>query len=384
MAKSKPIDRGKRKKRKTKAHKTEYEKRSPEDLLFEAYTLQQESQLESALPLAQRALVKINSSQTDRKAQLPALLLLAQIFLDLGASDEAYRQYLAAIEIDSNGENVGAEPFLWLAQLCEEGGQESISWFEKGLTILREEIVKLEATALARDDLVEVLSEKKQKMVDSLCGMAEVYMTDLSLEPTAESKCEAFVTEALLLNPDSSTALQTLANVRISQLRYDEARSALQRSMASWCDAPSELNNLPEFSSRISLSRLLMEVEMEGEALAVLERLVQEEDQSVEAWYLGGWCQYLQSQKGIDVKSAATEWLRNSLRLYEMQDYEDIRLREHAKELVRGLGLDPGEDGSDGSDGDEWEDDVDVDDDYDDIEVEEAGNVMPASMSNIS
>lgn len=180
MAKSKPTDRGKRKKRKANPHKTEYEKRSPEDLLLEAYSLQQESQLESALPLAQRALVKLTSSQNDRRAQLPALLLLAQLFLDLGAPDEAYRQYLAATKIDPNGENVGVEPFLWLAQLCEEGGHQSISWFERGLAILREETAKLEAAALVGEDLREVLVEKKQKTVDSLCGMAEVYMTDLS------------------------------------------------------------------------------------------------------------------------------------------------------------------------------------------------------------
>lgn len=216
-------------------------------------------------------------------------------------------------------------------------------------------------------------------VVSASCGTWTSSLPITSLESAAESKCEAFVTEALLLIPDSSTALQTLANVRISQLRYDEAKSALQKSMSSWCDSPSDLSHLPDFSSRISLSRLLMEVEMEGEALAVLERLVQEEDQSVEAWYLGGWCQYLQSQKGMDVRAAATDWLKNSLRLYEVQGYEDTRLRDHAEELVHGLGLGLSEDASDG---DEWEDDVDVGDDTADIEVEEAGNARPASMSS--
>lgn len=99
---------------------------------------------------------------------------------------------------------------------------------------------------------------------------------------------------------------------------------------------------------------------MEEEALEVVERLVNEDDQSVEAWYLGGWCLYLLGQKqtaredAMDDETDKTaekvaetvrrssllssrEWLRQSLRVYEILDYEDERLRDHAVELVRAL-----------------------------------------------
>lgn len=96
-----------------------------------------------------------------------------------------------------------------------------------------------------------------------------------------------------------------------------------------------------------------MEVEMEGKAVPVLERLVTEDDESVEAWYLGGWCHYLQAEKGADSKETSREWLRNALRLFRQQEYEDDKLKEHAQELVANL---DGELGGPVADDDEWED----------------------------
>ena len=119
---------------------------------------------------------------------------------------------------------------------------------------------------------------------------------------------------------------------------------------------------------------------MEEDALEVLERLVGEDDSSVEAWYLGGWCLFLMSQKrerdgsseartGEDknddrraLQVSSREWLQNGLKLYEMLDYEDDRLRDHALELVNGLDADlgtvaEGEVEGESSEDEDWEDD---------------------------
>ena len=183
-------------------------------------------------------------------------------------------------------------------------------------------------------------------------------MTDLSWETDAEAKCESLITEALLVAPHLPEPLQTLASIRVSQTRIPEAKKALADSIALWKRLPPEDTGVPDFPTRISLARLLMEVEMEEEALEVVERLVTEDDQSVEAWYLGGWCLYLLSEKRKDTQDSdaimhdgkqsedylrstalvsSREWLRQSLALYEMLEYEDERLRDHAKELVGGL-----------------------------------------------
>lgn len=155
--------------------------------------------------------------------------------------------------------------------------------------------------------------------------------------------------------------------------------------MELWKDLPPEDTNIPEFAIRISLSRLLMEVGMELEALEVLERLILEDDQSVEAWYLGGWCLNLLAEKqqapkdeGLDQETpeskrhaslvASREWLKQSLTLYDMVQYEDERLKEHALELVANMNKELGEEieeedqEGEGEEGD-WVDEIEAESD---------------------
>lgn len=207
-----------------------------------------------------------------------------------------------------------------------------------------------------------------------------------SWEEDAESRCEALITEAMMVNPSAPEVLQTLASIRISQQRIDDARAALSRSLTIWKDLPPEDPTVPDFAIRISLSRLLMEVAMELEALEVLERLILEDDQSVEAWYLGGWCLQLLAEKKEAPKDAeaeespeskrqaslvaSREWLKQSLKLYDLVQYEDERLKEHAIELIQEMNKELGEDmdddsnAEDGEDG-EWEDHIEGESDDD-------------------
>jgi hypothetical protein len=200
----------------------------------------------------------------------------------------------------------------------------------------------------------------------------------LSFEDDAEKKCESYITEAVAVCPEELSAgtLQVLASVRISQERLDEAKEALSRSMAVWKDIPLEVesDSRPDFATRVSLSRLLMEVEMLEEATKVIEGLIRDDDESVESWYLGGWCQILVSQKAetdqTQAKEKAKTWLDTCLRLYQIQEYEDERLRDHALELRQGLKKDLGID----DDEDDWEDE-DEDDLDGEVEVLEDGDV---------
>jgi len=377
--------------------------RSTEDLLTEAAELLEKSQPELALPLAEQALQQLEAERQSQsepddidtllqlaaqgKPTLPeALVVEAEIQLALGDADSARRSFSRAVQIDQHGALVSAEPWLWLAQLCEEGGRESVSYFEKATEVLRNEIDVLEDDdAQEIDQTVTILDQKRAKLADALCAMAEVYMTDLSWEDDAEQRCEALVTEAVAVCPErlSAGVLQTLASVRISQERIEDARQALRRSMGIWKDIPAdaETESRPDFATRVSLSRLLMEVEAEPEAMTVLEGLVREDDQSVESWYLGGWCQVLISQKpgtpseGLSKsQELAKTWLDNCLRLYRVQDYEDDRLREHALELVQQLNKSLGVDNQ-MDDDDAWEDEEEEDgDENGDVEVEVNGH----------
>ena len=193
-----------------------------------------------------------------------------------------------------------------------------------------------------------------------------------SWEEDAEARCESLITEALMVNPNAPEVLQTLASIRISQQRMDDARAALARSLSIWKDLSPEDPTVPEFAIRISLSRLLMEVGMELDALEVLERLILEDDKSVEAWYLGGWCLQLLAEKKEAPQDAeaeespeakrhaslvaSREWLKQSLKLYDLIQYEDDRLKDHAVELIQEMNKELGEDMDDDSNAEDGED----------------------------
>ncbi|KAK4634626.1 putative assembly chaperone of rpl4 [Fulvia fulva] len=362
---------------------------SPEQLYALALDHVEQSQPAEALLAAKQlwALVKDRPSVNEK---LPALNLLGDISIELGAVDSARAYFEQAVKLDPEGQlpealGGGAEKFLWLAQLCDEGGKQSVEWFEKGAKALQNEIAAIESgqiTGLGEEQLLLMRIEKKRKLANALCGIVEVYMTDLSWEDDAEARCESLVTQAMTVEDETSPeVLQTLASVRLSQERKEDAQSALKRSLETWIELESEDEAVPDFPTKISLARLLMEADLFDEAMEVCHRLIQEDDQSVEAWYLGGWCQHLLAERnkasselvngsamdtGVDDQPAAVyhralkgsrRWLRMAAKLYEQQQYEDDRLFAHAKELVASLDtvLGPEDDQAEDEDEEEWE-----------------------------
>ncbi|KAI6865398.1 hypothetical protein KC317_g15081 [Hortaea werneckii] len=373
---------------------------TPEQLYASAIDLVEQSQPEDALRQAKKLWSQCQNGLVTE--QLPALNLLGEISVELGDVDGAKQYFEQAVVLDPEGKvpeamGGGAEKFLWLAQLCEEGGKASVQWFEKGAAALQGEIEALETgnmPGMDEEGMLMLRVEKKRKLANALCGIVEVYMTDLSWEDDAEARCEALVTQAMTVEDETSPeVLQTLASVRLSQERKEDAQSALTRSLATWRHLDPEDPAIPDFANRIALSRLLMEAEMEKEAMFVLQRLVTDDDQSVEAWYLGGWCQNLIAEKltaaGLSTDTPANgadednellialkgsrNWLKMALRLYDLLEYEDDRLCEHAKELVAALDRDLGPEAKDAGAGeeDEWEEWDGIDEDQDQDQEDE-------------
>ncbi|KAH8148629.1 uncharacterized protein LAJ45_07340 [Morchella importuna] len=242
-------------------------------------------------------------------AHLPALELHGEAHLELGDEDSARTYFEKAAALDPDGALSGPEKFLWLAQLGV-GGAEMMRWYERGTAVLR---AWMQEGRGAERGL-------REKMCGALCAMAEIYMSDLCDEPDAESRCESYVTEALLTTPDSSEALQTLASIRISQQRPADAITALQRSLRVWQDLPADAAEVPSYASRINLAKLLIETAQYDTALEVLERLQLEDDQLPDLWYLAGGACFCM----------ALGW-------------EDVGIWEHAEELRGRIGAEIGE-----------------------------------------
>lgn len=373
---------------------------TPEELLFKASELFGQLHVDRSLPIAQKALDRFEGGYpNDPRALYPILLLLGQIHLARGENDLSRKHYLKATELDPEGRETGAAPFLWSAQLSEEGGEDSIRWFEKGCGILRRELEGLEGKFGIEEAEDEILKTRSQ-LGEALCSMTEVYMTDLSyassvdysafnaneckysFDPDAGSKCDALMTEAVLVSPESPAVLQTLASVRISEVRVEDAKSALARSMELWQHLPADDVNIPDFATRVSLTRLLLEVEMEADAIGVVDRLMLEDDQSVEALYLAAWSRFLLYEKGADTASESRDWFRRCLRLYTSLDYEDEKMRRHVVEMIARLDGILGPPAREEEDDAEWEDeetmeedeDIEVEDDQADISLNEVVN----------
>lgn len=347
------------------------------ELLAKATALLEVGDPESAAKAARVAYESIGEKGRQAGA---ALSLLGQIHVELGEIDEARDFFAAAVKADEDGllpEDVGGGPekFLWLAQLSEEGGRDSVTWFERGAAALRAQIQtltdKLDSLPLTRKENEGIISEKARKLAETLCAVTEVYMTDLSWEEDAEQRCEALITEATMLAPEVAATWQTVANVRISQDRLDEAKEALKRSLDLWIDLSPEDPAIPDFPTRVSLVRLLIEVGMEKEAIEVSEILIGEDDQSVEAWYLGGYGKYTLGEKLKESQTAdstawqgiwrsSRKWLGQCLRIYAQEEYEDERLGEHAKELLELIRAELGDPPAD--EDETWEDTDDEDD----------------------
>ncbi len=156
------------------------ESETPEQVCSKASNLLLQLQVGRALPIAQKALDKFLEVYPDNsRASYPALLLLGEIYLALGDVDLSREHYLKAIEVDPDGTEIGAAPFLWSAQLSEVGGDESIRWFEKACTILRRALKELEEQH-GIEEAEGTIVETRRQLADTLCSMTEVYMTDLS------------------------------------------------------------------------------------------------------------------------------------------------------------------------------------------------------------
>ena len=165
----------------------------PEVLLAQAEALLGEGRPEDARLLA------IQAFEATELMALPAVNLLATIALESGNSEEARSHFLRAVALDPDGmrseeEGGGAEKFFWLAQLSEEGGHDSVIWFEKGAGVLKNHLIRTghrlpepdekdingTTNSNAEQHTSEEVKSALSKIASALCGIVEIYMTDLS------------------------------------------------------------------------------------------------------------------------------------------------------------------------------------------------------------
>lgn len=223
------------------------------------------------------------------------------------------------------------------------------------------------------------------------------------MEEAAEGNCDSLIARALSIAPDNPEARLSLASIRMSQQRFDEAKSVIVKLYQDIqgidsCRFPALLvftelykltiivdEALPDLPARLLLSRLLLEHTLHVPALEILGTVREEDGLNVEGAYLEGWAFNLRAEAlqessngtaeeaeeaeetGLE-KLTADECLSESMRsllecanLFTEQDYEDEGIGKHVAELLEELEkkgvkpAEPEEEPEEGEEGD-WED----------------------------
>ena len=223
----------------------------------------------------------------------------------------------------STAPNNGSRTYFVLAQLSNSGEQ-AVELYEKGIEIANGEL---------QNEMDEKVNAKlEEEIVGALCGLAEVFleMAEVCQDRTEigrlDEKAERVILQALALAKGGQSmmeTLQTLANLRLSQGRREEALKAMakvlsyvsphfvrnedsaemeeQRSVSpqdtkndtSSDNGPSEsnaneadkLDSLPSVPVLIAIAKQLLEVEEWNGAKETLRNVVQACDYNMEAWY---------------------------------------------------------------------------------------------------
>jgi tetratricopeptide (TPR) repeat protein len=301
--------------------------------------------------------------------------ILGVVQLETGHLDAAKQTFLSLLP-PSPGAPSPPPPaaHLYLAQLSDDDPQTALKHFAAAVNILT---LQLKGKDRAADnDVTSVKSdedEARRTIVRALIGQVEIWMDpayDLCFDPAAEANCEELLKSALQVDPENTEALQTLASVRMSQQRPDEAKELLEKAWLSWKDLDADNPQLPPIASRLNLTKLFLELSLFTPALMVLQGIMASDDEEVEAWYLEGWCFFLMAEQAREhggkldeltweeLAKDSRDCLETCKTLHVNQGHPDLPLREHVKELIsrlEELGVKPSPE-DDGQDDDDWED----------------------------
>ncbi|KAH9002983.1 hypothetical protein EDB86DRAFT_2894351 [Lactarius hatsudake] len=302
--------------------------------------------------------------------------MLGVVQLETGLLDAAKQTFLSLLPPNPGAPSpTPSSAHLYLAQLSDNDPQMALMHYSAAVDILMLQLKGKERAAditLANSDE----EETKRTIVRALIGQVEIWMDpayDLCFDPAAESNCEELLKAALQVDPENTEALQSLASVRMSQQRPEEAKAFLKKAWSTWKDLEADDPRSPPIASRLSLTKLFLELSLFTPALMVLQGIMASDDEEVEAWYLEGWCFFLMSEQAREQGGKLDEltWeelardsrdcLETCKMLHVNQGHPDLPIREHVEELIsklEELGVKPSpEDGGQDDDDDEnWED----------------------------
>jgi hypothetical protein len=191
---------------------------------------------------------------------------------------------------------------LYLAQLS--GGQESLGFLQRALSVLTERHRQTTADKLQNSRL-------KQEISGVYCLLTELYLTDCCFDADAEQLATRYAQQSIEWDQRNPDAYQAMASVLLSQSdRTGEAEQMLLKSVMLWMPQQDLIDSgdysaqqlkaavtqfemcnetpvaMPEHKCRMANAKLWTELGRYQLSVRVLETLQQEMDEDLELWYL--------------------------------------------------------------------------------------------------
>ncbi|AAW44010.1 hypothetical protein CNBF2810 [Cryptococcus deneoformans B-3501A] len=335
-------------------------------LIEKAHTLLAQSNFELAIKFLERAL-EVEPTHAEAKE----LLGIAE--LEGGDAERGRECLIQLLPPHAPEAPAHPSPYLYLAQSAENP-QEALGYYTTAAAMLEKIISAEEADAREKEKQVsggeeveDAVAEERKMAVNALLAMIEIWMSDLCMEESAEGNCDALISRALSILPNDPEARLSLASIRMSQSRFDEAKAIAMRLYNDFEGREAFDPILPPLPVRLALARLLLEHHEHLPALDIVSTIREEDTLNVEGAYLEGWALYLRAEAlienpaliqsdpapistpGEDLEEpeepmSAEECLSEAMRsliecakLYADEDYLDEGIGAHVAELLEEL-----------------------------------------------
>jgi len=302
-----------------------------EEILTKAEEFMNEYKYELAQKFCQRALEMDNDN-------VRALELSGSLLLEMGEIDSARHCYGRAVVVQPDS---GHSKYMTLAQLFT--GMEAKNIYVKGIEVLTNTITQADGASSEPEKVLELRRELSTAWV----AMSELYMTDLCDEEEAETESQKCIEQAVVADDTNPEAHQAMASFLLVKEDVDGARAAITKSISLWLpqyvavlERGGDEECRLDYNTRLVTAKILIEVEDWNNGAAVLEGLVEEDDEVVAAWYLLGWLHHLKNDE--DSVGNVRFYLGKAKQVHVMNPTDDDAMVDHIEEILAEVG--PGED----------------------------------------
>ena len=282
------------------------------DLLTKINELIENFNYELALKFCEKALL-IEPNNTK------VLETMGNTFAELGFEDNAKQHFLKAVDLQPDEGHV---KYLYLGQLSE--GSEAVRYYKLAISMMTPSVDKNinNDNNLGNRDISNVY-----------CSLAELYMTDCCMEEDAEKLCEESCQKALQLDEKNPEANLVMCNLLLTKGDIDSAKNIALKMFDMWKSLSEQdednIVDLISYESRMTLIKVLIEVELYDKVLVIGVQLLEENEEDIRIWYYIGLSKSL-----LDEVDGQRYYLDTALHLYDKNHHMDEDMLSHLNELI--------------------------------------------------